>query len=89
MQRYSGEEHVNIGSGWDLPIAELAALVCKVVGFQGEIRTDPTKPDGTPRKLMSGDKMAALGWRPKINLREGIAAVYHGFRDACELERAA
>lgn len=89
MKRYSGEEHVNVGSGRDIPIAELAALVCEVVGFGGEIRTDPSKPDGTPRKLMAGDKLAALGWQPRIALREGVAAVYRAYRQASELERAA
>ncbi|MBB4858105.1 GDP-L-fucose synthase [Novosphingobium chloroacetimidivorans] len=89
MERYSGDEHVNVGSGWDIPIAELAALVCDVVGFGGEIRTDPSRPDGTPRKLMAGDKLAALGWQPRIALREGITAVYRAYRQASELEQAA
>ncbi|GGD50872.1 GDP-L-fucose synthase [Aurantiacibacter arachoides] len=79
LKQYSGEEHVNLGSGTDLPISELARLVCDAVGFDGEIVTDTSKPDGTPRKLMSGDKLAALGWKPTIGLREGIADAYRAF----------
>lgn len=80
LKSYSGEEHVNVGSGQDIPIIELARMVCEVVGFDGEIVTDPAKPDGTPRKLMSGEKLAAMGWRPSISLREGIADAYRHFR---------
>ncbi|WP_084860741.1 GDP-L-fucose synthase [Salibaculum halophilum] len=76
LQTYSGDVHVNVGSGEDIPIHDLAQLVCEVVDFNGEIRCDTTKPDGTPRKLMSGDKLREMGWAPKIGLREGIAAVY-------------
>ena len=79
MKVYSQEEHINIGSGEDLPIAELARLVARVTGFEGEITHDLTKPDGTPRKLMSGDKLRALGWRPRIGLEEGIAATYRWY----------
>jgi GDP-L-fucose synthase len=79
MQVYSEAEHVNIGSGEDLPIAELARLVCEVVGFEGEIVCDTSRPDGTPRKLMSGAKLRALGWRPAIPLQEGLASAYAAF----------
>ncbi|MBH5321262.1 GDP-L-fucose synthase [Aurantiacibacter sediminis] len=79
LKKYSGEEHVNLGSGTDLPIIELAQMVCDVVGFDGSITKDTSKPDGTPRKLMSGDKIAAMGWKPKIELREGIADAYRAF----------
>ena len=79
LKEYSGEEHVNLGSGTDLPIIELAEMVCEVVGFDGAITKDTSKPDGTPRKLMSGDKIAAAGWSPKIELREGIADAYRAF----------
>lgn len=79
MQDYSGDEHVNVGSGEDIPIYDLARLVCEVVGFEGEIVCDTTKPDGTPRKLMSGDKLRQMGWRPRIELREGIAGAYAAF----------
>jgi len=79
MQTYSGEGHVNVGSGEDLPIRDLARIVCEAVGYEGAITTDPTKPDGTPRKLMSGDKLRAMGWRPRIGLSEGVAATYRWF----------
>lgn len=79
MQHYSAAEHVNVGSGQDLPIIELARMVCRVVGFEGEIRTDPEKPDGTMRKLMSGEKLQSMGWTPAIALSEGVAAVYEWF----------
>lgn len=79
LKEYSGEEHVNLGSGEDLPIIELAEMVCEVVGFAGGITKDTTKPDGTPRKLMSGDKLRAMGWQPRIGLRDGIADAYRAF----------
>ncbi|HEX5959334.1 MAG TPA: GDP-L-fucose synthase [Hyphomicrobiaceae bacterium] len=81
MQRYSEAEHINIGSGDDLTILELARLVADVIGFAGEIALDPSKPDGTPRKLMDGAKLAALGWHPRIGLRDGIADAYRAFLD--------
>jgi GDP-L-fucose synthase len=79
MQVYSEPEHINVGSGEDLPIIELARLVCDVVGFKGDIVCDSTKPDGMPRKLMSGARLAALGWKPRIGLREGLADAYKAF----------
>jgi GDP-L-fucose synthase len=79
MKVYSEPEHINVGSGEDLPIFELAKLVTEVVGFDGELLTDVSKPDGPPRKLMSGEKLKALGWNPKIGLREGIASTYTAF----------
>ncbi|KQM14705.1 GDP-L-fucose synthase [Novosphingobium sp. Leaf2] len=79
LKNYSDFEHVNLGSGTDLPIIELAQLVCDTVGFTGTITKDTTKPDGTPRKLMSGDKIAGLGWKPRIGLEEGVAHAYREF----------
>jgi GDP-L-fucose synthase len=79
LERYSGEEHVNVGSGEDIAIAGLAALVCEVVGYTGAIERDLAKPDGTPRKLMSNARIAALGWQPRIGLREGIERAYGDF----------
>jgi len=79
MQHYSGDEHVNVGTGSDLSILDLAKLVCKAVGYDGEIRLDPSKPDGTPRKLMSSEKLQALGWQTKIGLEDGIRSVYAAF----------
>jgi GDP-L-fucose synthase len=81
MQHYSGDEHVNAGSGHDVTILELAEMVCRAVGFAGAIEHDLSKPDGTPRKLMSGDKLAAMGWAPRIPLEQGIAAVYRHFTE--------
>ena len=78
---------VNIGSGEDIAIRDLAALVAEVVGYAGEIRTDPSKPDGTPRKLMDNSLIRRLGWRPKIPLREGIASACADFRAALEAGR--
>lgn len=76
LKTYSDFEHVNVGSGEDIPIGELAKLVCEVVGFEGEIVCDTSKPDGTPRKLMDGGKLKAMGWRPRIGLKEGIAETW-------------
>lgn len=76
LKHYSGDEHVNIGSGTDVTIFELTELVCDVVGFQGKIIRDESKPDGTPRKLMSADRLRAEGWMPRIDLRAGIEATY-------------
>jgi len=79
LQRYSDEGHVNVGSGHDLSILDLASLVCRVVGFEGKIEHDLTKPDGTPRKLMDSGRLAAMGWQPGISLEQGIAGVYRSF----------
>jgi GDP-L-fucose synthase len=79
MRNYSGDVHVNVGSGTDVTIHELARMVSDVVGLDGEILTDPSKPDGTPRKLMSADKLRGLGWSPSIELREGVEATYRWF----------
>lgn len=76
MKNYSDDEHVNAGSGEDIAIIDLVRMVAEVVGFTGEITHDLTRPDGTLRKLMSGDKLAAAGWRPRIGLRDGIEQVY-------------
>lgn len=81
MKTYSDFEHVNVGSGEDITILELARLVCEVVGFKGEIITDTSKPDGTPRKLMSADKLRGMGWKPSINLAEGLAKAYSHFKE--------
>lgn len=79
LKTYSEAEHVNVGSGEDVTIGEVARLVCDVVGFQGPIRYDTTKPDGTPRKLMSAEKLKGLGWAPKIPLETGLATAYDWF----------
>ena len=71
--------HINVGSGHDIAILELARIVARITGFTGEIRTDPTKPDGTPRKLMDVSRLAAMGWRAQIDLEEGIAGTYQWY----------
>ncbi len=76
---YDGYEHINIGLGTDVTIRELAEMVIDVVGYRGALVTDPTKPDGTPRKLMDGSRLKALGWEHKIGLREGLASTYAWF----------
>ena len=84
MKTYSDAEHVNVGSGDDITILDLAKAVAEVVGFQGKIVNDLSKPDGTPRKLMSADRLRALGWSPTIGLTEGLKTTYQWF-----LERSA
>ncbi len=79
MQTYSGSEHVNVGVGKDISILELAQLVAKTVGFNGAIHTDPTQPDGTPRKLLNVDRLHGLGWRARIDLADGVADTYRWY----------
>lgn len=79
MENFSEEQFINIGSGSDLSIRELAEIVRQVVGFAGEILWDTSKPDGTPRKLMDGSRLAALGWKPEIDLPTGIRLAYADF----------
>lgn len=76
MENYSDEQHVNIGTGTDITIKDLAFLVKKTVGYSGELRFDPSKPDGTPRKLMDVSKINQMGWKHKIDLELGIKLVY-------------
>ena len=71
--------HINVGTGEDIAIAELAELVAKTVGFRGRIERDPSKPDGTPRKLMDVGRLRALGWAPRVGLAEGLALAYRDF----------
>jgi GDP-L-fucose synthase len=79
MERYDSAEIINVGWGDDVTIAELAALVRGVVGFEGGIEHDRSKPDGTPRKLMDVTRMTDLGWKPKISLADGIRSTYRWF----------
>jgi GDP-L-fucose synthase len=81
MKTYDGEKFVNIGSGTDLTIKDLALLVKKIVGYGGEIKHDLSKPDGTPRKLMDVSFLHSLGWKHKIELEEGIKMVYEDFKN--------
>ena len=79
MENYSASEHINIGSGYDVTIKELAETVREAVGYQGEIEWDTTQPDGTPRKLMDNARIRALGWEPKVALPDGIRDAYRWF----------
>ena len=81
MQRYDEAEHINVGTGEDLTIRELAEMVRDVVHPQARLVFDPSKPDGTPRKLLDVGRLQRLGWRPRIALREGVAATYAWFLD--------
>jgi GDP-L-fucose synthase len=80
MENYDGKQFVNVGTGEDLPIRELAEMVKEIVGFEGSISWDSSKPNGTPRKLMNVDRIHQLGWRHKIELKQGIASVYELFK---------
>ena len=83
MRGYSGEDFVNVGSGEEVSIRELANLVARSVGFEGRIVTDPSRPDGTPRKLLDSARIRALGWRPTVGLAQGLASTQAAFaRDA-------
>lgn len=79
LKHYSGDGHVNVGSGEDVTIAELARTIVSVVGADAEITFDPTKPDGAPRKLMDVSRLFATGWRPRYSLREGLEQTYQWF----------
>ena len=79
LKNYSGFEHVNVGSGEDVTIRELTQIICEVIGFDGKITHDLSKPDGTPRKLMSAEKLRSMGWAPKIPLKQGIEETYKWF----------
>ena len=82
MQQYESEDLVNVGWGADVSIRELAELMRDIVGYSGELSFDPSKPDGTPRKLLDVTRLNALGWRPRIRLREGIESTYRWFCNA-------
>ena len=81
MQNYSDAMHINVGYSEDLTILELVQLVARMVGHRGQILTDPSKPDGTPRKLMDVSRLTALGWKASIPLDEGVAATCRLYRD--------
>ena len=81
MEKYEGESHINVGTGVDVTIKELAETIADVVGFTGGFDWDTNKPNGTPRKVMNVDKMKSLGWEPKIGLREGIELTYQWYKD--------
>jgi GDP-L-fucose synthase len=79
LENYNNDSHINVGTGTDLSIAELAQTIAEVVGFDGEIQFDTSKPDGTPRKLLDVSKLSALGWKSSIQLKDGIQKTYDWF----------
>ncbi len=83
LEKYDSSEIINVGCGEDISIRELAELICEVVGFDGDLAWDATKPDGTPRKLLDVTKLRGLGWKPSIPLRDGIARTYEWFLANC------
>lgn len=76
MQNYDGSELVNIGSGEEISIRELAELIRDVVGYNGELVFDSSKPDGTPRRVLDNSKITSMGWKPKIDIKEGLRREY-------------
>ena len=84
MQTYDSSEIINIGAGEDITVRELADLVQRIVGHQGPVLWDKSKPDGTPRKLLDVSRLHGLGWQPRVGLREGITAVYAEYRRAAQ-----
>jgi GDP-L-fucose synthase len=87
MKHYSGMSHINVGTGEDLTILDLASKITEVVGFKGAIVLDHSKPDGTPRKLLDTSKLGALGWLPKTGLKEGLEMTYRWYLENCERKR--
>ncbi|RYR14599.1 hypothetical protein Ahy_B04g071226 [Arachis hypogaea] len=85
MEKYSGLEHLNVGSGKEVTIKELAELMKEVVGFEGALVWDTSKPDGTPRKLMDSSKLAGIGWTPKISLKDGLVDTYRWYLENYKL----
>ena len=83
LEKYDSPKIINVGCGEDISIRELVELICSVVGFDGELAWDTTKPDGTPRKLLDITKLRDLGWRPTIPLRDGVAQTYDWFLANC------
>lgn len=81
LETFDGQQHVNVGTGRDLTVKEIAAIVADVVGFAGETLWDTSKPDGTPQKLLDVRKLRETGWAPRIDLREGIESTVRWFRD--------
>ena len=81
MKDYNEFEHINVGTGEDVTIKELAQTVADVVGYNRDINWDSTKPNGTPRKVLNVDKIKALGWEPKISLKDGIKSTYEWYKD--------
>ena len=85
MQKYNGEEHINVGTGEDVTIKELAETIVDVVGYKNYYEWDTSKPNGTPRKVLNVDKIKSLGWEPKISLRQGIESTYEWFKENADV----
>jgi len=79
LKNYEGESHLNVGVGEDITIRDLAELIAEIVGWHGELVFDETKPDGMPRKLLDVSRLASLGWKARIGIREGIASAYEWY----------
>jgi GDP-L-fucose synthase len=79
LEKYNDDSHINVGTGTDLSISELAQTIAEVIGFEGEIHFDTSKPDGTPRKLLDVSKLSDLGWQSSVQLKEGIRKTYDWF----------
>lgn len=79
LENYSDFEQINIGSQIECTVMELGHLIADIVDYKGPIHTDPTKPDGTPRKLLDSDRLFAMGWRPRVGLEEGLREAYVDF----------
>ncbi|HYX04278.1 MAG TPA: GDP-L-fucose synthase [Reyranella sp.] len=88
MKNYSDDGIVNLGPGVDVPIVDLVAMICKVVGYKGGVRFDSSRPDGAPRKMVDTTFAASLGWKAKTSLREGLAATYRWYVDHIVAEKA-
>ena len=85
MQKYDDVEHINVGTGEDVTIKELAETIVDVVGYKNDYEWDTSKPNGTPRKVLNVDKIKSLGWEPKISLREGIESTYEWFKENADV----
>jgi GDP-L-fucose synthase len=81
MKMYDSPDHINVGTGEDITIKKLAEIICDVVGYNGEVVWNSTKPNGTPRKVLNVDKIKALGWKSKVSLREGIERTYQWYKE--------
>ncbi len=81
MKNYSGEQHINVGTGSELTIRELAETIARVIGVEARLKFDPSKPDGAPRKLLNSEKLLSMGWAPKIGLEDGLRNAYAWYLD--------
>jgi len=81
MQNYNESEQINVGTGEDVTIKELAETISDIVGFMGDVEWDTSKPNGTPRKVLNVDRIKALGWEPRISLRDGIKKTYEWYKE--------